>query len=188
MPIVSSLSGRTASLIAFSIASSRESAVKTRSAPKIRDAIFSSSAKLSERGDELMLTIIESITNTDELIIALSNPEIHHILWFSASWCAPCKQVGEHLIKICNSNELKNKPLSIYKIDYENFNMDDIGITDDFKIKVLSEITKLPTMLHFKDSVEQIGKRINGADYELIEKFLLSIDEEDNLLSELDDF
>ena len=134
------------------------------------------------------ITIIESITITDELIIALSNPDIHHILWFSASWCVPCKQVGEHLKTISNLNELKNKPLTIYKIDYENFNMEDIGITNDFKIKILSEITKLPTMLHFKDNAEQLNKRINGADYKLIEKFLLSIDEEDNLLSELDDF
>ena len=134
------------------------------------------------------ITIIESITITDELIIALSNPDIHHILWFSASWCGPCVKVGEHLKTICNSYKLKNKPLSIYKIDFDKFNMDDIGITDDFKIKVLSDITKLPTMLHFKDSVEQIDKRINGADYDLIIKFLSSIDELDSLLSELDDF
>jgi len=134
------------------------------------------------------ITTIESITNTDELIIALSNPDIHHILWFGASWCAPCKQVGEHLTKICNLYKLKNKSLAIYKIDFDKFNMDDIGITDDFKIKVLSEITKLPTMLYFKDNVEQIDKRINGADYDLIIKFLSSIDELDSLLSELDDF
>jgi thiol-disulfide isomerase/thioredoxin len=134
------------------------------------------------------ITIIESITNTDELIITLSNPNIHHILWFCASWCIPCKKADEHLKKICNLNKLKNKPLSIYKIDYDNFNMEDIGITDDFKIKVLSDITKLPTMLYFKDNVEQLNKRINGADYDLIENFILSIDESDSLLSEIDDF
>jgi thiol-disulfide isomerase/thioredoxin len=134
------------------------------------------------------ITIIESITETDELIIALSNPDIHHILWFSTPWCTPCKVVGEHLKKICNLNKLKNKPLSIYKIDFDKFNMDDIGITDDFKIKVLSDITKLPTMLHFKDNVEQLNKRINGSDYDLIIKFLSSIDELETLLSELDDF
>jgi thiol-disulfide isomerase/thioredoxin len=136
------------------------------------------------------ITIIESITETDELIIALSNPDIHHVLWFGASWCAPCKQAGEHLKKISNFYKLKNKPLTIYKIDFDNFNFNsnDIGTTDDFKIKVLSEITKLPTILYFKDNVEQLDKRINGADYDLIKNFLSSIDELDSLLSEVDDF
>ena len=69
------------------------------------------------------------------------------ILYFSASWCGPCKKIYEDLEII----QLKNSNLTIVKIDVDEFK----------KLALQHNITSVPTFLFYKDN--QILHRINGA-------------------------
>jgi thiol-disulfide isomerase/thioredoxin len=134
------------------------------------------------------INIINNLTEIDELKLALTNNDVNHILWFSASWCGPCKLAEKHIKQIIDLYQSKTKPLVIYKLDIDNINMDIIGITDECEIKLLSEVDKLPTFLYYKNDLEQPNKRIISKDYNIIFNFLSSIDELKSSLNESNDF
>ncbi len=134
------------------------------------------------------IKIIENIIEIDELNVSLSNSDINHILFFCADWCNPCKLAGENIREISNSFKPKTKSMVVYKINIDKFDMDEVDINNDCKIKVLSEIEKLPTILYYNNGNEQPEKRIICSDKDIIMNFLSSIDELQNDLSEIADF
>jgi len=135
------------------------------------------------------ITIINNIIHSDELKLALCDDNYHHVLWFGASWCSPCQQGQKNLYELSDLYQPKNKPINVYKIDIENDQiMADIDASETSKIKVLSSVKKIPTILYFKDNSEQPDKRIRGVDKNDIIELLSSIDTLQSNLSEITDF
>jgi thioredoxin 1 len=89
------------------------------------------------------------LTDSDKLLMLLKQHPLV-IVDFYASWCTPCKQMGQYLHKV----QEVNPELPIVKIDVD----DDDGreIADYF------EVVSLPTVLFIKEG--KIVHKVNGMD------------------------
>jgi thiol-disulfide isomerase/thioredoxin len=135
------------------------------------------------------INIIKDIVDCELLQKLIDDNDSNYILWFSASWCGPCRDADKCFGKIAESYKMKSKPLNVYKIDIDTVDMENFGPLPDCTIKLLKNVEKLPTMCHYKDGSEQPNSRIIGSNIDNILKLIKSIDEINSAkLCELDDF
>ena len=71
------------------------------------------------------------------------------ILYFSAKWCGPCKQVNQKIIDFSNENM---NEFCFYKIDIDQFE----------ELSNLCEITSLPTFMIYSNKT--LYNKIEGSD------------------------
>jgi len=73
-----------------------------------------------------MSKIIE-ISNTDEFLKLLSNKDKVVLLDFHATWCRPCKNLGEYLHDLVDKSEnTKFNNIIFTKVDVDNNECDDL--------------------------------------------------------------
>ena len=111
------------------------------------------------------ITLIKNIETIDNLDNSKFN-----ILWFSAEWCKPCKELHLILDQIISSYQIKNKELYIYKIDVD-------------KLETEYIINKLPTLIILD---EQLKEKHRKEGLNNIKEFIELIDE--LKIIETDDF
>lgn len=102
------------------------------------------------------INIINNIETIDNL-----NNSIFNILWFSAEWCNPCKELNKILNQITLNYQIKNKELNIYKIDVD-------------KLETEFIINKLPTLIILDNNLKEKYRKegINN-----IKEFIEQLDE-----------
>ena len=107
-------------------------------------------------------------TNTDSLKSQLSIIG-HHILFFSASWCGPCRKLKSYIQDYANKHMTKLNPIYIHMIDIDFF--PDLNNTfyydtadSGIEFKLLKDIKQIPTIIFLdKDKLEKPNTRSETA-------------------------
>ena len=106
---------------------------------------------------------MKEIENKKEFTNIIKNSKTPIILDFFAQWCNPC--IG--LIPFLEELSIKYKNISIYKIDVDN--------EDCNEICTLYNISCMPTLIFIKDKVSIDEYKIEGANREKIEENIIKI-------------
>jgi len=78
-----------------------------------------------------------------------------HVVWFTATWCGPCKVLAPNLEKV--SDDMEAKPIRFWKYD-----IDDTFANDDAQLRNKMQIRSVPTVMTLDSALEVKGAPIIG--------------------------
>ena len=95
-----------------------------------------------------MLTVLEEGQDYSNVTELTNNSAPLNVLYFTASWCGPCKMIAPHVQQLADQNPAVN----FYKIDVDEFE----------ELTMSGGVNCMPTFLLFKNN-SQVGI-LEGAD------------------------
>lgn len=99
--------------------------------------------------------MVKEITTVEELIEEINNWESYTVLYFTATWCGPCKQISPFIEELDKNSEILN--VKFLKIDVDE--------ADDLCEKF--EVQSMPTFI-FLDKEQNVSDILVGANKELL--------------------
>ena len=103
--------------------------------------------------------MISNLYSANSLIeYSTNNPDKLIVIYFTASWCGPCKEIKPFILEKISTNE--NVSFSIIDVDNDNYE----DLCEDYSVNAM------PTFLFFKN--KQVVEKIVGGNKEKIEQLI----------------